>query len=167
LNQVTAYIAFGSNLGDRQALIQQALDALARQAGVTLRRVSPVYETEAVGFAHSAPPFLNGVAEIHVECPPRELLALLLRIESQLGRTRPRPSPGEPRPQSRPIDLDLLLYGDQILSDPNLQIPHPRLQARWFVLKPLSDLCPRRMLPGLGVTVEEALRALDTRPAVP
>ncbi|MFB3788586.1 MAG: 2-amino-4-hydroxy-6-hydroxymethyldihydropteridine diphosphokinase [bacterium] len=162
---VTAYIAFGSNLGDRQMLIQQALALLARQEHVTLQRVSPVYETQAEGLAQSAPPFLNGAAELQVECPPRKLLDILLHIESQLGRTRTRTIRENNLPQSRPIDLDLLLYGDQIISEPELIIPHPRLHARWFVLKPLSDLCPRLPLPGMGKTVEEALRALASRPA--
>lgn len=162
----TAYIGLGSNLGDRQSHIRQAVERLSQEEGVMIQRVSPFYETAAAGFQKPAPPFLNGVAELAVECTPQHLLNRLLHIESQLGRIRRPQSPEENGPQSRSIDLDLLLYGDQIISEQNLILPHPRLHLRWFVLKPLSDLCPARPLPGLGLTVAEALQALDAHSAI-
>ena len=144
-----AYIGLGSNLGDREALLMRAADAL------DAIRISPVIETEPWGF-EDQPRFLNAVAELDTELSPRDLLDRLLEIERGLGRTREGPRYGP-----RTIDLDLLLYGDEAIDEPGLQVPHPRLSERSFVLQPLAALVPERKIPGNG-TVQEALARLQS-----
>ena len=144
-----AYIGLGSNLGDREALLMRAADALDAV------RISPVIETDPWGFENQ-PQFLNAVAEVETELSPRELLDRLLEIERRLGRTREGPRYGP-----RTIDLDLLLYGDEAIDEPGLQVPHPRLAERLFVLEPLAALVPERKIPGNG-TVQEALARIQS-----
>jgi len=134
------YIGLGSNLGDRKQYIRQALDRLAQQPGVTLLRVASLYETAPWGKIDQDR-FLNTVAEIETTLTPLNLLQALLQIEASLGRIR-----GE-KWGPRTIDLDLLLYGEQEIHLPRLQVPHPYLAERAFVLVPLAELCPDLVLP--------------------
>jgi 2-amino-4-hydroxy-6-hydroxymethyldihydropteridine diphosphokinase len=149
-----AYVGVGSNLGDREALVGSALRALGEEAGIEVEAVSSVRETDPVGPVEQ-PKFLNAVAQVSTTLPPRALLDSLLAVERRLGRTRDGPRFGP-----RTIDLDLLLYGDEIVSEPGLEVPHPRLRERRFVLEPLLELSPDLAVPGNG-TVRELLAALD------
>jgi 2-amino-4-hydroxy-6-hydroxymethyldihydropteridine diphosphokinase len=144
-----AYVGLGSNLGDREAMLLRAAEA------IDALRLSPVIETEPWGYADQ-PRFLNAVAEVETELAPRELLELLLDVERRLGRTREGPRYGP-----RTIDLDLLLYGDEVVDEPGLQVPHPRLGERRFVLEPLAALAPERKIPGNG-TIQEALARIQS-----
>lgn len=139
-----AYIGLGSNLGDRRATLEAALGRLGP------RRVSAIVETEPWGLP-GQPPFLNAVAELETGLEPEALLASLLGLEQEHGRVR-----GE-RWGPRTLDLDLLLYGDREIRSGALEIPHPRLARRRFVLEGLAELCPGRAVPGLGRTVRELL----------
>jgi 2-amino-4-hydroxy-6-hydroxymethyldihydropteridine diphosphokinase len=143
-----AYVALGSNLGDREALIHRAAELL----GVV--RLSTIRETEPWGL-EDQPRFLNAAAEIETGLPPRALLDRLLEVERELGRTRQGPRYGP-----RLIDLDLLLYGDESIDEPGLTVPHPRLHERRFALEPLAELDPRLVVPGRG-PVRALLTALD------
>ena len=143
-----AYVGLGANLGDREGTIRAAV---AQLPGVVA--VSPLRETDPVGVTDQ-PQFLNGVAALEIELTPRELLDVLLTVERRLGRDR-----GE-RWGPRTIDLDLLLYGDEVIDEDGLTVPHPRLRERRFVLEPLADLAPKLVVPGLG-GVEELLAELD------
>ena len=146
-----AYVGLGSNLGDRAALIDRA----AQLIGAT--RLSEVRETEPWGYV-TQPRFLNAVAEIETDLTPRRLLDHLLDVEARLGRERIGPKWGP-----RTIDLDLLIYGDEIIDEPGLVVPHPRLLERAFVLEPLADLVPWLRIPGDG-TVHDALAGLQSEP---
>ena len=150
-----AFIGLGANLGERQATLRRALDLLTAEPGVELGRVSTFRETEPVGYLDQ-PRFLNAVAEIDTELGAADLLALLLDVERRLGRVR-----GEgPRFGPRTIDLDLLLYGDETIRPPGLDVPHPRLHERRFALEPLAELEPDLVLPGHG-PVHTILAGLD------
>jgi 2-amino-4-hydroxy-6-hydroxymethyldihydropteridine diphosphokinase len=151
-----AFVGLGSNLGDRRALLRQALDKLAALHATEVRDVSSFRETEPVGVVDQ-PRFLNGATELETSLPARELMRELLRIERSLGRERAGVPPGGPRT----IDLDLLLYGDERLDDPQLELPHPRLHERRFVLEPLAELDPNLEVPGKG-TVQALLAKLDS-----
>ena len=150
-----AYIALGTNLGDKRQQLENALTAL-RQAGVTVRQVSPFIETEPYGVTDQ-PAFLNGVCEVETALSPQALLALLLNIEAQQGRVRTR------HWGPRVIDLDLLLYDDQIIDEPNLKVPHPDMENRAFVLQPLAAIAPQVVHPNLGQTIEMLWQALLAR----
>jgi 2-amino-4-hydroxy-6-hydroxymethyldihydropteridine diphosphokinase len=139
----TAFVGIGSNLGVRETHLRTALEALAAEEGIALVAVSRLRETEPVGPVEQGP-FLNGAVQVTTELPPRELLARLLNIEERLGRVR-----GE-RFGPRTIDLDLLVYGDQIVDEPGLRLPHPRLHERRFALEPLAELAPALVVPGRG-----------------
>jgi 2-amino-4-hydroxy-6-hydroxymethyldihydropteridine diphosphokinase len=145
----TAYVGLGSNLGDRESLIRDA----ARLLGA--RRLSTVRETEPWGLVDQ-PSFLNAVAELETPRTARELLDELLDIEQRLGRERVGPRWGP-----RKIDLDLLLYGDALLDEPGLVVPHPRLHERRFVLEPLAELAPDLVVPGRG-RVSDLLSGLQS-----
>jgi 2-amino-4-hydroxy-6-hydroxymethyldihydropteridine diphosphokinase len=141
---VLAYIGLGSNLGDREGTMRAAAARLEELGRV---RLSSVRETEPVGMVDQ-PRFLNAVAELDTELGARELLERLLATERELGRER---RPGD-RWGPRTIDLDLLLYGNETIDEPGLQVPHPRLAERRFVLEPLAELDPGLTLPdGRGV----------------
>jgi 2-amino-4-hydroxy-6-hydroxymethyldihydropteridine diphosphokinase len=133
-----AFVGLGANLGDREATIRLAAGLLCAT------RLSTIRETEPWGY-EDQPPFLNAVAQVDTDAAPRALLDRLLEIESELGRTRDGPRWGP-----RTIDLDLLLYGDQVIDEPGLVVPHPRLAERRFVLEPLAELDPYLLVPGLG-----------------
>ncbi|HVE42107.1 MAG TPA: 2-amino-4-hydroxy-6-hydroxymethyldihydropteridine diphosphokinase [Planctomycetota bacterium] len=144
---VFAYIGLGSNLGDRRAMIADALERLKP------RRVSTVVETAPWGRADQ-PAFLNAVAEIETDLEPAALLDRLLDLERGLGRVR------HEKWGPRSIDLDLLLYGERRVSTESLSVPHPHLHERRFVLEGLAELCPDRTVPGLDRTVRELLEKL-------
>ena len=144
-----AYVGLGANLGDREATIRRAAALLG------VARLSPILETEPWGYADQ-PKFLNAVAEVETDLGPRQLLDRLLEIERQLGRVREGPRYGP-----RTIDLDLLLYGDEVVEEPGLSVPHPRLAERLFVLEPLAELDPALNVPGKGM-VSDLLARLQS-----
>jgi 2-amino-4-hydroxy-6-hydroxymethyldihydropteridine diphosphokinase len=148
------YIGLGANLGEREATIRQALELLSASGEVEIAAVSSLRETDPVGY-EDQPKFLNGAAAVRTELGPRALLARLKDVERRLGRDRSGPRFGP-----RTIDLDLLLYGDETLDEPDLQVPHPRMHERRFVLEPLADLDPDALVPGLG-RVSQLLAELE------
>ena len=135
MHLVRAYVGLGSNLGDRAETLRVALERLAATQGVEVVAVSSLRETDPVGPVTDQPRFLNGVAAVETTLGARRLLEVLLAIEAELGRARTGP-PGGPRT----LDLDLLLYGEERIDEPGLQVPHPRLHERPFVLEPLEEL---------------------------
>jgi 2-amino-4-hydroxy-6-hydroxymethyldihydropteridine diphosphokinase len=137
-----AYVGVGANLGDREATIRAAIDALPGIVGV-----SELRETDPVGIVDQ-PAFLNGALALETELGPRELLDALLAVERDLGRERREPW------GPRTIDLDLLLYGDETIDEPSLTVPHPRLHERRFALEPLLDLDPEVAIPGRGRVID-------------
>ena len=139
-----AYVGLGANLGDRERTLHAAVDALAAQEGIEVVAVSTLRETEPVGVGEQ-PLYLNGVAALATTLTARELLDRLLAVEQRFGRVR---VPDEHGP--RTLDLDLLLYGDEVIDEPELQVPHPRLHERRFVLEPLAELAPGLVVPGRG-----------------
>jgi 2-amino-4-hydroxy-6-hydroxymethyldihydropteridine diphosphokinase len=147
----TAYIALGANLGDREQNLRAALARLEETPGVRVAKVSAFREYPAVGGPPDSPPFLNGVAEVESALTPHALLGRLLDIERELGRER-REKWGP-----RTIDLDLLLYGDQIIRTEHLTVPHPRLHERRFVLEPLAEIAPEAVHPIVNATITSLL----------
>ncbi len=149
-----AYIGLGSNLGDRRRNLESALGALRKTTGIEVVAVSVLIETEPEG-----PPrqdrYLNGAAMIRTKLSPRGLLQAMLEIESAHGRDRMV----ERRWGPRRVDLDLLMYADRIIDEPDLVVPHPRMHRRTFVLAPLAEIAPDAVHPVLGVTI----RALHER----
>jgi 2-amino-4-hydroxy-6-hydroxymethyldihydropteridine diphosphokinase len=141
-----AYLAFGANLGDRLATIEEAIDRV-RALGRSLE-TAPVYETDPVGYADQ-PRYLNTVGRLETNQPPHILLHRLLAIEQELGRVRTF------RNAARTIDLDLLLYDDLAIDSVDLILPHPRMHLRAFVLFPLADLAPDLIHPLLRKTIGE------------
>ena len=154
-----AFVGLGSNLGEREAMIRLALDDLARLPSTRLVRASSLYDTEPVGEVDQ-PNFLNAVAQIDTELTARQLLWNLLLIEKRLGRVRAQ------RWGPRTIDLDLLLYGNLIVEEPDLRVPHPELTQRSFVLVPLVELDPILVHPVTGESLLSHLSRLHTRPPV-
>jgi 2-amino-4-hydroxy-6-hydroxymethyldihydropteridine diphosphokinase len=150
-----AYIALGANLGDRRKNLDDALALLSCTPGVKVTAVSSFLENPAVGGPSDSPPFLNAAAEIETALTPIDLLHRLLEIERSLGRER-REKWGP-----RTIDLDLLIYGNQVLSTPELIVPHPRLAERRFVLQPLAEIAPKALVPGVGKCVSELLAGIE------
>lgn len=148
-----AYVGLGANLGDRERTLRDAVAALDAQEGIEVVAVSTLRETEPIGVGKQ-PLFLNGAAALDTTLQAPELLERLLAVEQRFGRVR---VPGEHGP--RTLDLDLLLYGDELIDEPGLTVPHPRLHERRFVLEPLAELDPGLVVPGRG-TVESLLRGV-------
>lgn len=144
-----AYLSAGSNLGDRTANLATGIDSLAKH-GILIRRVSSVYETEPVGFLDQ-PWFYNVVLEVDTALRPRDLLFACLETETLHGRTRS--FTGAPRT----LDLDILIFGELVISEPGLQIPHPRMAARRFVLVPFVEIAPTTIHPVLGKDIRALL----------
>ena len=142
------YIGLGSNIGNRFALLQEAVDSIDSRIG-TILSVSKVYETPAWGFESEA--FLNACIKIETKYTAFEVLEALLSIENKLGRDR-NPREGY---QARPIDLDILLFKNDVISQKNLQLPHPRMELRQFVLTPLADIAASIVHPQLQKSIEE------------
>jgi 2-amino-4-hydroxy-6-hydroxymethyldihydropteridine diphosphokinase len=152
--QVTAYIALGSNLGDRRDYLDRALQALQEHPNIEVTQVSSYQETAPVGGPAGQPDFLNAAAELKTDLSPRELLSVLLQVEQALGRVR------RERHGPRTIDLDLLLYEDQVIQESGLTVPHPAMHERGFVLKPLAEIAPRVVHPLLDATIQDLLESL-------
>jgi 2-amino-4-hydroxy-6-hydroxymethyldihydropteridine diphosphokinase len=152
---VTTYVGLGSNLGEPERQIAQALELLAAEEGIELGAVSTLRWTDPVGY-EDQPRFLNGAAEVETSLGARELLERLLAIERRLGRERAAGRRFGPRT----IDLDLLVYGDSVVHEPGLTVPHPRLAERRFALEPLAELAPELEVPGAG-PVQTLLTELD------
>ena len=148
------YIALGGNLGERQANLQAAINQLQIGGHVWVKTLSPLYETVPVGYADQ-PDFLNMALEATTDLEPGGLLAYLKEIETGMGR---RPTF---RYAPRPIDLDIIFYDDAVLDEPDLQIPHPRLRGRGFVLKPLADIAPEYVHPVYSLSVAQLLAEID------
>jgi 2-amino-4-hydroxy-6-hydroxymethyldihydropteridine diphosphokinase len=150
---VRAYIGLGSNLGDREQTIEEAVGLLRAHPDVEVVSTSTLRETEPWGPV-AQPRFLNGAVAVETTLEPRALLGVLLEVERRLGRVR------EERWGPRTIDLDLLLYGDAVVDEPGLTVPHPHLHERAFVLEPLHELDPALVVPGHG-TVAVLLHAVE------
>jgi 2-amino-4-hydroxy-6-hydroxymethyldihydropteridine diphosphokinase len=148
------FLSLGSNLGDRLAYLRAALDALGRGPSMTLIQTSKVYETAPVEVEEYQPDYLNCVAELECGIPAIELLRYCQGIESALGRERK----GEKAP--RTIDVDVLLFGEEVIDEPDLEVPHPGI-TRSFNLKGLADLHPDLHIPGRG-RVEDLLARADS-----
>lgn len=157
MSKQIAYIAMGSNLGDRAATLLAAAKMLADLDGVRVRKISRMIQTEAVGGPGDQPAYLNAAVKIETTLAPRRLLAALQEIEAALGRDRRT----EERMGERTCDLDILLMGEIVTEAPELTIPHPRMHERLFVLRPLAEIAPSAVHPRLGSTVAEMLAAAE------
>jgi 2-amino-4-hydroxy-6-hydroxymethyldihydropteridine diphosphokinase len=152
-----AYVGLGSNLGDRRATLMHALELLGERPGIEIVAVSSFRETDPVGYLDQ-PRFLNAAVAIDTILPADRLLAALLGVERELGRTREGPRYGP-----RIVDLDLLLLDGVTIDEPGLTVPHPRLHERAFALAPLAELEPSLVVPGQG-PVSELLLRLESAP---
>ena len=154
----TVYLSLGSNVGDRAKNLQNAIAALA-DAGVEVVRVSSIYETEPVDLREQ-PWFLNCVVEAQTNLPPLGLLEALRAIEARLGSKKLVPK------GPRVIDVDILLYGAETIDTPELQVPHPRMHLRRFVLTPLAEIAPQSRHPVSGLTAAEMLASTEDKSQV-
>ena len=142
-------IALGSNLGDRRAHLEYAIDALALDLDDIT--ISSFIETAPAGVGDEHGPYLNAVVVGRTRLPARDLLERLLEIEEERGRVRPYPM------APRTLDLDLILYGDEVIDESGLRVPHPQFRHRWFVLQPLAEIAPEMIDPVTGRMVAELL----------
>jgi 2-amino-4-hydroxy-6-hydroxymethyldihydropteridine diphosphokinase len=162
------FLSLGSNLGDRRGYLEQALSQLGAHEAVRVITCSQVYETEPWPEVRVERTrwYLNGAVEIETELPPYRLLQVVQAIEQEAGRLRPARWTGEYA--DRTLDIDILFYDDRVLSDDDLQIPHPLLHERRFVLIPLADIAPEFEHPTLYQTIRELLdETEDRRPTFP
>ena len=150
-----AYIALGSNLEQPQRQLQAGLDALARLPDTQLIAQSSFYRSAPVGYVNQ-PDFVNAVAALRTSLEPRALLDALLAIEREHGRERDFPN------APRTLDLDIALYGERVIIEPGLTVPHPRMQQRAFVMVPLAEIAPDARVPGLG-RVRDLLAGVDVK----
>jgi 2-amino-4-hydroxy-6-hydroxymethyldihydropteridine diphosphokinase len=155
-HHVTAFVALGSNVGNRQQAINQAVQKLRETDGVEVVRISKLIDNPAVGMGDNAPAFLNGVVQISTSLGSHALLHRLLEIEHEMGRVR------RERWEPRTIDLDLLLFGEQIISSQELIVPHPLMHERQFVLEPLAEIAPDFVHPTLQMTIAGLLENLNS-----
>jgi 2-amino-4-hydroxy-6-hydroxymethyldihydropteridine diphosphokinase len=153
----TVYLGIGSNMGDRQQNLAQALELLSSQSEI--EQLSSIYETEPVGFKEQ-PFFLNAVCRISTKLSPEKLLSFIKEIEATSGRI---PSFAN---APRPIDIDILFYNNSVIKNPDLTIPHPRLAERAFVLVPLAEIAPELIHPQNGKTIIELLNSLENTKGV-
>lgn len=147
------YVAFGSNIGDRYEAISDALK-LIEENGMKIVRKSNIYETEPYGYVDQ-PPFVNGAIEVETNLDCRQVLRILLDIEIQIGRVRLF------KWGPRIIDLDIILFNNEVYNEEDLKVPHPDMQNRDFVLKPLNDICPDYVHPILNEKISELLSKLQ------
>jgi 2-amino-4-hydroxy-6-hydroxymethyldihydropteridine diphosphokinase len=145
---VKAYVGLGSNLGDREGFLRRAVELLRDEPEIDVTAVSSVRETDPVDFVDQ-PRFLNAAMAVETSLPAQALLERLLAVEKALGRRREGPRHGP-----RTIDIDLLLYGDEVVDEPGLTVPHPRLAERRFALEPLYELDAKLVVPGRGPVLD-------------
>ncbi|MBW4563452.1 MAG: 2-amino-4-hydroxy-6-hydroxymethyldihydropteridine diphosphokinase [Mojavia pulchra JT2-VF2] len=150
---VGAAIALGSNMGDSRVILEAAIESLATTPGIVLEARSNWYKTKAIG--PPQPDYLNGCAILRIFMLPQQLLENLLEIEQKFGRVR------QERWGPRTLDLDLLLYDDVIVHTPTLQIPHPRMRERAFVLVPLAEIAPNWIEPLSGCVIKDLVKEVD------
>ena len=151
------YLGLGSNLGDRKAILEKALQLLGQR--LQIERVSSLYETEPEGYAEQ-PLFLNAVCLAQTKLGPLQLLSVIKGIEASLGRVPSFPN------APRPIDLDIIFYGDLVMETPELTIPHPRLEERAFVLIPLAEFAPNLLHPASGESIKDLAAGVQGREGV-
>lgn len=159
--ETDAYIALGSNLGDRELNLLRAVAELGKMAGCRVTALSRFYETSPVGMPDDTPAFYNGVVRLATKLTASGLMEQLQRIEREIFERTPAL-----KPQSRRMDLDLLLYGAEQLATPYLTLPHPRMTVRRFVLLPLADIAPELREPSSGCTIAELLSNLESEEQV-
>lgn len=152
---VKAYLGLGSNIGDRKQQLLKAIDLIGNIKGIKVTKQSSIYETAPVGYTDQ-PNFLNLCLEIETELSPQQLLKHCLNIEQQLHRVR------EIRWGPRTLDIDILLYSDNVIEADNLSVPHPRMQERAFVLIPLNDIASDKMIPRLNQKIHDLVFPDDT-----
>lgn len=153
---VACFVGLGANLGDARAAVRSGIEALSHVRDTRLLRASGLYRTPAWGMTEQ-PDFINAVAMLETSLQPADLLEALLAIERRAGRERARDSRWGPRT----LDLDLLLYGDHIVDEPGLRVPHPHLHERAFVLVPLLEIAPGIHIPGIG-SAADLLATMET-----
>ncbi|MFH1892596.1 MAG: 2-amino-4-hydroxy-6-hydroxymethyldihydropteridine diphosphokinase [Candidatus Zixiibacteriota bacterium] len=154
MKSTTAYLGLGSNIGDRMAHMRDAIDMLHSADGIDIIRISPVYQTEPVGY-EAQEDFYNMVVEINTSLFPNRLLEVVKEIEKNLGRRE------SVHKGPREMDIDILLYGKKAVEEYRLTIPHPRMLSREFVLRPLYDIAPDLSIPSRGVSVHDALTKIE------